>query len=190
MDASVKAMALKLYREKGIKTSCEHCYIVTDPRCPDFPHICELEESLKNPDQRKWAEDNIPKCIEMRKAWVERNKPFIRKSIFMGVREKGAYFFVIVGFFLDQISTRMVLTQPLAYEANLYVSRLMASGMWLLNDLFFVAVAIGIPFCFIRITLFKNRHYILLFPYIFGILKILASFWNFYILFKILLYLT
>ena len=67
MDEAVKAMALKLYREKGIKTSCERCFVVTDPTCPDFSHICVLEKGLENPDEKDWIKENLSHCIEMRK---------------------------------------------------------------------------------------------------------------------------
>ena len=46
-DEKVRNMALKLYREKGVKPSCERCFYLRDPTCPDFPHICVLEEEGK-----------------------------------------------------------------------------------------------------------------------------------------------
>ena len=68
MHDAVKNMALKLYREKGIKTSCERCYYTSDPTCPDFPHICMLEEALKTPgESRTWALENLAPRIKMRK---------------------------------------------------------------------------------------------------------------------------
>ena len=64
----VKRMALKLYREKGIKPECERCFIVTDPKCPNFPHICALEDGMKKPGSSKeWILDNLSQCIKMRK---------------------------------------------------------------------------------------------------------------------------
>jgi len=72
MDERVKQMALKLYEEKAIKVSCERCFIVTDPKCPDFPHICVLEEGLKKSDKKEWIEENLSRCIEMRKAFCRR----------------------------------------------------------------------------------------------------------------------
>jgi len=42
-DERVKQIVLKLYNEKGIKPSCERCFYLTDPKCPDFPHICAME---------------------------------------------------------------------------------------------------------------------------------------------------
>lgn len=39
----VKQIALKLFRETGIKPTCERCFYLTDPTCPDFPHICTKE---------------------------------------------------------------------------------------------------------------------------------------------------
>ena len=66
-DERVKRLALHFYREKGIKSECERCWIVTDPKCPDFPHICALEEGLKEPGKNKdWILENLSDCIEMR----------------------------------------------------------------------------------------------------------------------------
>ena len=64
---AVKRMVLKLYREKGIKPECERCFIVTDPQCPDFPHICALETGLEEPGPDKdWILENLSPCIKMR----------------------------------------------------------------------------------------------------------------------------
>lgn len=43
LDEKVKQFALKLYREKGIKVTCERCFYLIDPKCPDYPHICDKE---------------------------------------------------------------------------------------------------------------------------------------------------
>lgn len=68
-DERVKQLALKVYREKGIKGRCERCFILTDPECPDFPHICDLEEGLKiSGESRDWILANLSHCIEMRQA--------------------------------------------------------------------------------------------------------------------------
>jgi len=69
----VKAMALHLYETKGIKLLCEECFIVTDPKCPDFPHRCALEEALKNPEEREWVLKNLPDKVEMRRRWREKH---------------------------------------------------------------------------------------------------------------------
>ena len=63
----VKAMALRLYRTKGIKLLCEECFIVTDPKCPEFPHRCALEEALKDPEEREWVMKHLADKIEMRR---------------------------------------------------------------------------------------------------------------------------
>jgi len=63
----VKAMAIHLYETKGIKVECEECFYLTDPKCPDFPHVCALEEGLKNPEEREWILKNLADKIEMRR---------------------------------------------------------------------------------------------------------------------------
>ena len=68
----VKAVALKRFNEQGIKMSCEECYYLTDPVCPDFPHICMLEEALKKlGESRDWALVNLGDRIEMRRKHLE-----------------------------------------------------------------------------------------------------------------------
>lgn len=63
----VKQKAIKLYREKRIKLECEECFILIDPECPDFPHICALEEGLKKEGKsREWILENLAHCIKMR----------------------------------------------------------------------------------------------------------------------------
>ena len=71
MNRTIKRMAEKIYRDKGIKPSCERCFYLSDPECPDFLHICVLEEGLKNPEERDWIVENLPHCIEMRKRYED-----------------------------------------------------------------------------------------------------------------------
>ena len=61
-DQRVKDMARKLYEAKGIKPSCERCFYLKDPTCPDFHHICELELGLEDPEQRDWILLNLPRA--------------------------------------------------------------------------------------------------------------------------------
>ena len=71
-DEGLKRFALKLYEEKGIKPECERCFIVTDPECPDFPHICALEKGLKEPgESRDWILESLPHCITMREEFCK-----------------------------------------------------------------------------------------------------------------------
>jgi len=73
----VKAMALHLYRTQGIKPLCEECFIVADPKCPDFPHRCALEEALENPEEREWVLKYLADKIEMRRKWREANRELL-----------------------------------------------------------------------------------------------------------------
>ena len=71
-EETVKQRALKLYREKGIKLECEWCYVLAEPKCPDYPHICALEKGLKELGEgRDWILKELPHCIEMRKLYIE-----------------------------------------------------------------------------------------------------------------------
>lgn len=79
-DEAVKRMALKLYREKGIKPECERCFIVTDPKCPNYPHICALETGLEKPEPNKdWILENLSHCIKMRKRHIRRTPTHIKE---------------------------------------------------------------------------------------------------------------
>ncbi len=79
-DEAVKRMALKLYREEGIRPECERCFIVTDPTCPDFPHVCALETGLEGPGpSRDWILENLPSCIKMRKRHMSRTPIHIKE---------------------------------------------------------------------------------------------------------------
>lgn len=63
----VKQKAMNFYSETGIKLECEECFIITDPECPDYPHICALEEGLKKEGKsREWILENLAHCIKMR----------------------------------------------------------------------------------------------------------------------------
>ena len=67
MREIVKATALRVYHETGIKSICEDCFYLTDPKCPNFPHICMLEKGLQNPQERDWILKNLADKVEMRK---------------------------------------------------------------------------------------------------------------------------
>jgi len=68
----VKEMAIRLYEERGIVTECEECFYLTDPKCPDFPHKCALEEALKNPEEREWVLEHLADKIEMRRRFKKK----------------------------------------------------------------------------------------------------------------------
>ena len=69
----VKEAALHLYKTEGIKLVCEECYYLTDPECPSYPHVCALEEALKNPEAREWVLTHMADRLEMRREWRKRN---------------------------------------------------------------------------------------------------------------------
>ena len=76
----VKAIALYLYETEGIKPECEECFYLTDPECPDFPHVCALEKALEDPEERKWVLENIPDKVEMRRRWREKHVRSINRN--------------------------------------------------------------------------------------------------------------
>ncbi len=99
--------------------------------------------------------------------------------------EKGAYITVVIGTFLDQLSTRLALTSPWIYEANSYSRYLMDLDLWLPFDIFVVWTMITGCILILRKWKFVNKRYILFTPYLYGSLRTLAGIWNFYLYLKV-----
>jgi len=63
---NIKEIVKAFFLANDIVPLCEKCFYLIDPKCPDFPHLCELEESLKSPGGKEWALKNLADKIEMR----------------------------------------------------------------------------------------------------------------------------
>jgi len=68
----VEACARKIYEETGSKPLCERCFYISDSQCPNFLHLCALEESLKNEKERQWTLENLKNKIKMREEFISK----------------------------------------------------------------------------------------------------------------------
>jgi hypothetical protein len=91
---------------------------------------------------------------------------------------KLAYIVSLIGFSIDQISTRIGLTFPNVFERNQATVRLLNSGTWLYVDFFLALFTILVSHMVISNWGFKHRKFIALFPLTFGALKLLTGFLN------------
>ncbi len=112
--------------------------------------------------------------------------PVKRKHFDMRNLEKGTYITLVIGAFLDQLSTRIALTSPWLSEGNPYTRYLMGLELWLLFDIFFGLLIIGSCFVVLRILDFVNKRYILIVPYLCGSFRFLAGIWNLYLYLKVI----
>lgn len=86
---------------------CEECFYLIDSECPDFPHICQLEESLKSPGGKEWTLENLADKIEMReqlKKTGELERWLVDKSLY----KAGSLVFLYIfhSFFLFEKTSR------------------------------------------------------------------------------------
>jgi len=92
--------------------------------------------------------------------------------------ERFAYCMAVVGILGDQLSTRLCLTHPLMYETNPFTVWNMEQGRWLPIDIFLLTAMITICALLIRRWGLEYRWTVLLCPFIFGSLRLLAAVHN------------
>lgn len=65
----VNAMMKKEYISHGIESSCEECFYLADPKCPNpgVPYICVIDEALNDREQRQWVLENLADKVAMRR---------------------------------------------------------------------------------------------------------------------------
>jgi hypothetical protein len=93
--------------------------------------------------------------------------------------ESFSYFMLIVGTLGDHISTMIGLTRPYIYESNPFTVWLMERGLWLPFDVVLVAVGIALPYLIIRFTKRDYFKALLVYPFLHGLIRLGACFWNF-----------
>ena len=92
--------------------------------------------------------------------------------------ERLAYIISITGMVGDQISTRLGLSLPNIYETNHFVASLMSQGLWLSFDLLMLSFTLLLPFFLMRFTNIEERNTALIFPFLFGCGRIVATISN------------
>lgn len=95
-----------------------------------------------------------------------------------GIFVKCSYLLSFIGVLLDQFSTRFGLKNPNIIEMNTYTVIMMDYGIWLIIDLLAVFITILLTHFIIKFWNFKYRQIIALFPYTFGVLKLLTGLSN------------
>ena len=112
---------------------------------------------------------NTIKKIRLTQNMIER--PF-------GIFVKCSYLLSFIGVLLDQFSTRFGLKNPNIIEMNNYAVIMMDYGIWIIVDLLAVFITILLTHFIIKFWNFKYRQLIALFPYTFGVLKLLTGLSN------------
>ncbi len=95
-----------------------------------------------------------------------------------GKFEKFSYLLSFIGVLLDQFSTRFGLKNPNIIEMNTYAIIMMDYGIWIIIDLLVVIITILLTHSIIKFWNFKYRQIIALFPFTFGVLKLLTGLSN------------
>jgi hypothetical protein len=88
------------------------------------------------------------------------------------------YLVSLFGCFLDQLTTRIGLTNPSLYEMNPIASAMMEQGIWLYVDVSIVIVSIVVTYFILKKWTFEFKRVILLYPFSLGLLKTLAGIHN------------
>ncbi len=112
---------------------------------------------------------NTIKKIRLTQNMIER--PF-------GIFVKCSYLLSFIGVLLDQFSTRFGLKNPNIIEMNNYAVIMMDYGIWVIVDLLAVFITILLTHFIIKFWNFKYRQLIALFPYTFGVFKLLTGLSN------------
>jgi hypothetical protein len=102
----------------------------------------------------------------------------LRLKSFPDFNMKFAYLISLIGFSIDQISTRIGLTFPHIFEKNPVTLQLLNAGTWLYIDFFFALFTIIVSHIVMLKWGFKHRKFIALFPLTFGALKLLTGLHN------------
>lgn len=92
-----------------------------------------------------------------------------------------SYAVSVLGFAVDQASTRIGLTISNVVETNQVALQLMNNGLWLYVDLAVVLLTILITRLVIERWSFRYRYAVALFPLTFGALKLVTGMLNFFL---------
>ena len=96
--------------------------------------------------------------------------------------ERYSYVFAALGVIGDQLSTRIGLLNPNIMESNPITRFLISVNAWFLFDMMVLGIMIGASYLFLRKTSVKNRNFILVYPILFGVFRLVATVLNLKIL--------
>lgn len=93
------------------------------------------------------------------------------------------YLLPILGFIVDQVSTRIGLTNPALQELNPVTEHLLQAGLWFYIDAVVAIALIASVHIILRKWSFRYRSLVLLTPLTYGLMKMLAGISNFILYF-------
>ena len=93
------------------------------------------------------------------------------------------YLLPVIGFIVDQVSTRIGLTNPALQELNPVTEHLLHAGLWLYFDAVIAIALISSTYLIIRKWDFRYKSLVLLTPLTYGVLKVLTGISNFILYF-------
>ncbi len=93
------------------------------------------------------------------------------------------YLLPVVGYIIDQVSTRISLSNPVLQELNPLTEHLLQAGLWLYFDAAVVIAIISSTYFIVRKWGFRYRSLVLLTPLTYGLMKVLTGISNFILYF-------
>ena len=94
------------------------------------------------------------------------------------------YLLPIVGYIIDQMSTRIGLSNPALQELNPLTEQLLQVGLWLYVDAAVAIAIISFTYLIVRKWGFRYRNLVLLTPLTYGLMKVLTGISNFILYFS------
>jgi len=91
------------------------------------------------------------------------------------------YLMPVLGCAIDQMSTRIGLTNHNLFEKNLLTSYLLVERIWLYVDIIVVIIVVLVSYFLIKHWGFKHKQVIFFFPFTYGLLKLVTGFLNIYL---------
>ena len=92
--------------------------------------------------------------------------------------ELAAYIMLISGVMADHFSTSLGLARKTVYESNPVALVLMNNNIWLLIDIAMILISIFASYVFIRVLKRPIANYILIYPILAGLVRLVISIWN------------
>ena len=96
--------------------------------------------------------------------------------------ERISYLVAVFGVVGDQTTTRLSLDRYDIIESNPLTRMLIEYNVWLVIDVFMLALLIGISSIFVRKVKTYSSRMILVFPLFLGVFRLVAAIWNLHVL--------
>ncbi len=96
--------------------------------------------------------------------------------------ELGSYLLLAAGVLGDHLSTGIVLAKSNIRETNPIALGLMQNGLWLYTDLILILGSVLLTYYMIRTLKNPVNKYLLLYPMLVGVIRLVVTFWNFSLL--------